>query len=218
MWELPGLSTKVQNSHLSHVALFLFLSLFLICFVRPAVSNHSLSVTLNLICKCDVWGPSPVLCAPQPHTLQLQLQLSTDPSECHYFSSFCSVTPGNRPSANSKLSHRPQTLPVNSQNKPHKRDFTKTKGRNIFVNLQRWQTVMATKAFQLNSSHCTCPVIGPQCENSPWNVANIRNTIMHVILKGIDWRRSQKPSNNDSRGQRSGMSNIWHFKTEKLRS
>lgn len=35
--------------------------LSLICVKRPAVSNHSLSVTLNLICKCDTWGQSPVL-------------------------------------------------------------------------------------------------------------------------------------------------------------
>ena len=38
------------------------------------------------------------------------------------FSSCCSVTAANRTSANPKLSHRPQTLPVHVQNKLYKRE------------------------------------------------------------------------------------------------
>lgn len=205
-------------------SLSLSLPLPLICVKRPAVSNHSLSVTLNLICKCDTWGQSPVLrvC---PATTHAPLRLVRALSRYFWMSLFslcCSVTAGNRTSANCKLSHRPQMLPVHVYNKPYKREFTKTKQQKAFVNLPAEVTnADGNKSISISFS----PLDNVYARNwslvqiSPWNVANISCKNTHTSIEDcIDWRRSQQPCNNDSRGWHSGMSNIWHFKTEKLRS
>lgn len=59
----------------------------LICVMHPAVSNHSLSMTLNLICKCDMWGRSPILCVhcSYTHSALTGCSGSIDTSECDYF-------------------------------------------------------------------------------------------------------------------------------------
>lgn len=133
MWEL---STKVQNSHLS---LSRALSLFLLL-------SSAWCIPLSLITAFQwhltsfanvTWGQSPVscVCAATTHVLLRLVRALRRYFWMLLFSSCCSGTAGNWTSANSKLSHRPQTLPVRMHNKPYKREFTKTKQHKAFANL-----------------------------------------------------------------------------------
>lgn len=171
--------------------------LSLICVKRPAVSNHSLSVTLNLICKCDTWGQSPVLrvCPATTHALLRLVRALRRYFWMSLFSLCCSVTAGNRTSANCKLSHRPQMLPLHVYNKPYKREITKTKQQKAFVNLP----AEVTNADGNNSISISFSPLDNACARnwslvqiSPWNVANIRRTNTHASIEDcIDWRGRQ---------------------------
>lgn len=117
----PAYLPRCRTATCLRCSLSLPLPLSPICITRPAVSNHSLSVTLNLICKCDMWGQNPVLCVLQPHTFCSDCLLRLHRYFWMWlFSSRYLVTAGIRASASPKLSDRPQILLVHIQNKPYK--------------------------------------------------------------------------------------------------
>lgn len=147
---MPAYLPRWRTATLSD-ALSLPPPLSLICVTRPAVSNHSLSVTLNLICKCDMWGQRPVLCVHCSYTRSAPTVCSGSvvTAECDYFHHVTQWQQGFEllPAPNYqtgqwffqyifRINHTRVTSPK------------QRKGTHLPTWPQRWKVVMATKALK----------------------------------------------------------------------